>query len=89
MKEKVALWGAGAKGVTFANLVEPRQKWIDCVVDLNPQKQGRFIPGTGHPITSYKELGRRGVTTAILMDPNYRDENLLLLQQANLDIHLI
>ncbi len=89
VKEKVALWGAGAKGVTFANLVEPRQKWIDCVVDLNPQKQGRFIPGTGHPITSYKELGRRGVTIAVLMNPNYRAENLLLLQQANLDVHLI
>ncbi|MDI6889636.1 MAG: class I SAM-dependent methyltransferase [Thermodesulfovibrionales bacterium] len=30
---RVAIWGAGAKGVTFANLVDPHCEWIDCVVD--------------------------------------------------------
>ena len=88
-REKVALWGAGAKGVTFANLIEPRPELIDCIVDLNPQKQGCFVPGSGHPIVSPEILGKRGVTTAFLMNPNYRDENESLLRRAHLNVSLI
>ncbi|MDT4898866.1 MAG: hypothetical protein QOH25_3943 [Acidobacteriota bacterium] len=88
-KEKVALWGAGAKGVTFANLIDEQRRWLDCVVDLNPLKQGHYVPGTGHPIVSYQDLVARGVTTAILMNPNYREENLTLLQAVQADVRLI
>jgi len=86
---EVAVWGAGAKGVTFANLVDPNCKLIDCVVDLNPNKQERFVPGTGHPIVSYWDLPKRNVTTAILMNPNYYEENQLLLKKARVKLNLI
>ena len=86
---KVALWGAGAKGVTFANTIDPDGKWIDCIIDLNPNKQGKYIPGTAHPIVSYQEMGDRGITTAILMNPNYYEENSALLKAANLNIDLL
>jgi len=88
-KEKVALWGAGAKGVTFANLIDSQRRWVDCIVDLNPLKQGHYVPGTGHPIVSYQDLMARGVKSAILMNPNYRQENLALLQAASADVRLI
>jgi SAM-dependent methyltransferase len=88
-KDKVAVWGAGAKGVTFANLIDESRRLIDCVVDLNPLKQGHYVPGTGHPIVSYQALTARGVSTAILMNPNYRKENLALLQAAQADVRLI
>lgn len=86
---KVALWGAGAKGVTLANLVDGGRELLDCVVDLNPQKQGRYLPGTGHPIVDYPELEARGVATAVLMNPNYREENAALLKKANSNIELV
>jgi len=86
---KVALWGAGAKGVTFANLIDPDRKWIDCIIDLNPNKQGKYIPGAAHPIVSYQDIANRGITTAILMNPNYYQENLLLLKASNLNIDLL
>jgi len=86
---KVALWGAGAKGVTFANLIDPECKLIDCLIDLNPNKQGHYIPGTGHPITSPQEFAKRGGGRAVLMNSNYRDECLKLLCEENLDINLI
>jgi hypothetical protein len=86
---KVALWGAGAKGATFANLVDPDCALIDCVVDLNPNKQGRFIPGTGHPIVAPADLPGRGVCNAVLMNPNYRQENLQLLAKAGIELNLI
>lgn len=86
---KVALWGAGAKGATFSNLIDPHCALIDCVVDLNPNKQGRFIPGTGHPIVAPAELPGRGVRNAVLMNPNYREENLHLLAEAGIQLNLI
>jgi SAM-dependent methyltransferase len=86
---KVALWGAGAKGATFANLVDPYCTLIDCVVDLNPNKQGCFVPGTGHPIVSPCDLKTRGVHNAILMNPNYREENLKLLAESGVELNLI
>jgi hypothetical protein len=88
-EEKVALWGAGAKGVTFANLIDGSRQLIDCLVDLNPLKQGHYVPGTGHPIVSYQTLSTRGVSTAILMNPNYREENLALLRAAQADVRLV
>ncbi|CAN5858760.1 class I SAM-dependent methyltransferase [soil metagenome] len=86
---KVALWGAGAKGVNLANLVDAERKWITCVVDLNPQKQGRYIPGTGHPIVDFRDLPSHGVNVAVLMNPNYRSESLALLREAHLSINLV
>jgi len=85
----VAIWGAGAKGVTFANLVDPEAEIIDCLVDLNPNKQGKFVAGTGHPIVDYYSLKERGVKKAILMNPNYRDENVILLQEAGISLDFI
>ncbi len=87
--KRIAIWGAGAKGVTFANLIDPKREMITCVVDLNPQKQGNYVPGTGHPIVDYRMLGNLGVTTAILMNPNYRHESQGLLRHAGLNVELV
>ncbi len=87
-KGNFALWGAGAKGVTLANLVDPQYQWIDCIVDLNPRKQGHYLPGTGHPIVAYQELPHRHVKTAVVMNPNYYDEIQELIDQARLHVSL-
>lgn len=85
----VALWGAGAKGVTLANMADPACARLRCVVDLNPNKQGRYLPGTGHPIVDFRALGPMGVRTALLTNPNYRDEIAGLLAGAGLDVELV
>ncbi len=85
----LAVWGAGAKGVTFANLIDPTRELIDCLVDVNPQKQGRFVPGSGHPIVSPGDLPQRAVTGVILMNPNYRAENARLLRENRIVVQLI
>ncbi len=86
---RVAIWGAGAKGVTFANLVDANHKNIACVVDVNPRKQGHSLSGTGHPIVNYHALPSYGITTVILMNPNYHDEVAGLLREAKLDIQIL
>jgi SAM-dependent methyltransferase len=86
---EIALWGAGAKGVTIANLIDPDRKAIACVVDLNPNKQGKFVPGTGHPIVSYHDLPRHHVKAVLLANPNYYEENLAFLRQAHIKVRLL
>lgn len=85
----IALWGAGAKGVTVANLLDPDATRIRCVVDINPDKQGRYIPGTAHPIVTFQSLPSLGVQRAVLTNPNYRTECEALLAQVGIDVTLI
>ncbi|CAN5378810.1 class I SAM-dependent methyltransferase [soil metagenome] len=85
----VALWGAGAKGTALANLVDPDRLLISCLVDVNPAKQGRFVPGSGHAIVGPAELGPSGIRTAILMNPNYRGEVLDLIKGAGISCSLV
>ncbi|MCU1347328.1 MAG: S-adenosylmethionine-dependent methyltransferase, partial [Acidobacteria bacterium] len=85
----VALWGAGAKGVTLANLVDPDRRRIDSVVDVNPRKQGTFISGTAHPIVGFEALPARGVHTAVMMNPNYLDESRTLVSDAGVRVELV
>jgi SAM-dependent methyltransferase len=85
----VALWGAGAKGVTLANLVDPDRQWIAAVVDLNPAKQGGYVPGTGHPIIDYRKLPEHAIRTAVVMNPNYREEIAALLRNARIACALV
>jgi SAM-dependent methyltransferase len=86
---KVALWGAGAKGVTLANLVDPARESIAAVIDLNPHKHDNYLPGTGHPIVNYLDIDRYKIRSAILMNPNYYHENIDLIQAANIELELI
>lgn len=86
---RLAIWGAGAKGTTFAHLMDPENKLIDCIVDLNPNKQGKFLPGTGHPVVGVKNLNTRRVRSAILMNPIYREENETILAEHGITIELI
>jgi len=81
---RIAVWGAGAKGATFVNLVDPDRTLIDCVIDLNPAKQNHFVAGTGHPIVDFRSLPARGVRQIVLMNPNYHDENAALLEAAGI-----
>ena len=86
---RVAMWGAAAKGVTLANLVDPDRRLITCIVDLNPNKQGGCLPGTGHPIIGPLDLPAWNVQTAVVTNPNYLNENVRLLRQAAIDVQIV
>ena len=53
--KKVVIWGAGSKGVSFLNSV-PYSNYIGYVVDINPKKQGKYIPGGGQEIVNEEFL---------------------------------
>jgi hypothetical protein len=71
---RVVAWGAGAKATTFLNIVDPAGSIISHVVDINPRKTGRFVPGTGQRIIDPNELRELRPDVVILMNELYREE---------------
>lgn len=86
---RAAIWGAGAKGVTLANLLDPVGDRFDCVIDINPNKQGGYIAGGGHKIVGLQEALDRGVDVAVLTNPNYRPEIEAMVGAAGAALDLI
>ncbi|MGH9229710.1 MAG: class I SAM-dependent methyltransferase [Acidimicrobiales bacterium] len=82
--QRLALWGAGAKGVTFLNVV-PGGAGIADVVDVNPRKRGRFVPGTGQAVIGPDDLAQTDPDLVIIMNPNYHDEIRGALAGSGLD----
>ena len=80
---RVALWGAGAKGTTFLNLVRTSDR-IGVVVDVNPRKQGMHVPGTGQPIVAPPELAAFRPERVLVTNSVYRDEVSAALRERGL-----
>lgn len=62
---KVALLGAGHLACTFIDLLELKDH-IEFVVDDNPHKRGRFMPGSGLPILGSEELVSQNIKLCLL-----------------------
>lgn len=80
---RIVLWGAGSKGVMFLNLLQIKDE-IKFVVDVNPRKQGMFIPGTGQQIVPCEFLLRYKPEVVILMNPIYKAEIKETLRELGL-----
>lgn len=52
----VAAYGAAAKGNTLLNYLNINSSSIDYVVDRNPHKQGKYLPGSRIPIVDENHL---------------------------------
>jgi SAM-dependent methyltransferase len=86
--KRVVVWGGGSKGVTFLNVMKEAGE-ITYVVDLNPNKQGKFIPGTGQIVVSPENLSDYRPDVVILMNGIYRDEVLGELERLHLTSELL
>ena len=71
--ERVVLWGSGSKGVSFLTTLGLRDE-ISYVVDINPHKHGRFMPGAGQEIVPPEFLRDYQPAHVIAMNPIYRSE---------------
>ncbi len=68
------LWGSGSKGVAFLTTLGLDENEIAGAVDINPHRQGTFMPGTGHRIFAPEDLAGLRPRRVIAMNPVYRDE---------------
>jgi len=59
------------------------------VVDVNPRKQGTFLPGSGHPVVAPETLLETRPDLVVAMNGMYREEIQRRLSGLGLDIELI
>lgn len=71
---RVALWGAGSKAVAFLATLGEAAHVVRHGVDINPYRQGHFLPGTGLPIVAPDVLEEVRPDAVVIMNRIYRDE---------------
>ncbi len=84
--KRIALWGGGSKCVAFLTTLGLKDE-IDWIVDINPFKQGKYVPGTGHKIVSPETLrdAEAPPDLVIVMNPIYVNE--IEVQLNSLNVH--
>jgi hypothetical protein len=85
---RVAIWGGGSKGVSFLTSNGFADE-VAQVVDINPYKQGKFLPGTGHQVIGAEALKEAPPDVVIVMNPIYLPEVGAQLAEMELDVELV
>jgi len=75
----VAAYGAAAKGNTLLNFAGVRADMISFVVDRNPAKQGKYMPGSRIPIVLEQMLKVEEPHYVLLLPWNLREELVVQL----------
>ena len=76
--KRIVLWGAGAKTVSFLTALG-LSKELDYVVDLNPHRDGKYIPATGHQIFGPRQLLHRKPDYVVATNSVFQDEIAMTL----------
>jgi SAM-dependent methyltransferase len=76
---RVAGYGAPAKGNTMLNYCGLRRDFIDYTCDLNPHKQGLFLPGSHIPILAPEAISKDKPDVVLILPWNLKDEIVLQL----------
>jgi SAM-dependent methyltransferase len=67
-------YGAAAKGNTLLNYCGIRTDFLDYVVDRNPHKAGKFLPGTHIPIVAPERIRETRPDYVLILPWNIRNE---------------
>lgn len=78
--QRLAAYGASAKGSTLLNYFRIGSETLDFIVDRSTLKQGRYAPGTHLPIYPPEKLLEAQPDYVLLLTWNFADE--ILKQQA-------
>ncbi len=72
--QKIAAYGAAAKGNTLLNFAGVRPDLLTYVVDRSTAKQGQYLPGSRIPIVSEKRIKDEQPDYIVILPWNLRDE---------------
>ncbi len=70
------VWGAASKGVIYSLQAAKSGHTIEAAIDVNPAKQGKYLPITGIPVISPEQAMQQlpATTHVLIMNSNYRNE---------------
>jgi len=72
--KRIAAYGAAAKGNTLLNYCGIGTDFIDFVVDRNPVKQGRLLPGSRIPVRGPEAIFEECADYLLILPWNIKDE---------------
>lgn len=79
-EKKVLAYGAAAKGNTLLNYAGIRPDLLTAVIDRNPAKQGKYLPGNRIPIISEDEIKKHKPDYILILPWNLKHE---VIKQLN------
>lgn len=80
---KVGAYGAAAKGNTLLNFAGVRPDLLPYVVDKNPAKQDKYMPGSRIPIVDEAHLKKHRPDVIVILPWNLREEVAAQLSYAH------
>jgi SAM-dependent methyltransferase len=72
-RHRIVLWGAGARAIHFLSLFGKRDP-IGGIVDINPHRQGLFLPGTGLRVMAPQDLKGTAPEAILVTNPAFAQE---------------
>lgn len=72
--KKIMAYGAPAKGNTFLNYCGVKGDFIEATVDLNPHKQGKFLPGSHIPVYGEDHIRKVKPDYILILPWNLKNE---------------
>lgn len=72
--KKVMAYGAAAKGNTLLNYAGVRPDLLSAVIDLNPAKQNKYLPGSRIPIVDESIISQQKPDYVLILPWNLRKE---------------
>jgi len=86
--KRIVVWGSGSKCVSFLTTLGTKD-YIHCVVDINPHRHGKFIPGVGKEIMPPAYLKECQPDQIIVMNPIYSNEIQQMLDEMGVSAELV
>jgi SAM-dependent methyltransferase len=85
---RAVIWGSGSKCVAFVTTLGLKDE-VEYVIDINPYRHGKFIPGGGHKIMPPQFLRQYKPDVVIVMNPIYRVEIQQTLDNMKVDAEAV
>jgi SAM-dependent methyltransferase len=87
-KKRAVIWGSGSKCVAFMTTLGIKDE-IEHVIDINPHRHGKFIPGAGKKVMPPEFLKEYEPDITIVMNPIYQNEIKQMLDDMKVKTEVI
>lgn len=84
----MVIWGGSSKTVAFLAETDT-SAFIDAVVDINPRKHGRYLPGSAIEVVAPDSLTANPPDVVLVMNPNYEAEIRHMLDSLSIHTEVV
>ena len=81
---RIIAWGAGGRAISFLSALGAKEE-IQYIVDINPDRQNLYLPGTGQKVVTPSEFASIDPEIVIITNPTYELEIRRMVADAGRD----